>query len=195
MSITIIASASESNKSYLTSVLDEYDKPFEQCLKEHNEAFDLLEKNKSRVFTNKWTERPSYNEIVYHYDYQCDDAEMVDIVNKYIAAKATFEKKMYGRALGDGFVIGSLIALFNKITSNNDVRTTSTLAVSLLPLVHILVQNYKKEKVPYFDIALDKQDNKYATLSLSTLGRIACAKGAAWLGFLGSSFILHKVSQ
>jgi len=87
-----------------------------------------------------------------------------------------------------------LIALFNKIINKQTVTNRTASAITLLPLVHIILQNYRMAQTPYFDIALDKQDNLYANFSFRSIGRIACAIGSSWASFMGSSFMLNKVA-
>ncbi len=168
--------------------------PFKQALAEHTNSFNELEINKSKVVTKQWTER-QYNTVIHHYDYECLDNQTIEIVNRYIKAGGVLDTKMCQRALGDGFIIGLLIALGNNMI-NKQVATAQTgVALSVMPLMHILLENYRAAQVPYFDIALDKQENKYANLSLLTIGRITLAISASWLSFLGGSFMVNKVMQ
>lgn len=194
--LNTFGSWTESLKSDWQNWIDsfQYDKSFEQCLADHKEAFENLEKNKSGVVTRQWTEYAG-NTIIYHYDYQCSNSRVESVVNNYLAAYKALNSKMFGRALGDGFIIGGLLALYNKIANGTMVKSKTVGAITLAPLALIIQQNFSKPQTPYFDIALEKKDNAFANLSFDTVGRIVCAIGASWASFMGSSFMINKVTQ
>ena len=171
-------------------------KIFKQLLEKQREAFLNLEKNVEDIIVNistRYNWRHDEYETTYNYQFQTPLARTT--FNDYQNAEKTLTNQLMTTTLGDGFILGALIACMNKALKGDRFNKKAVVATLAAALGMVLYQNKKLGKATYFDAGLNKWDNQFEHLSFYTIGRVLSAFVVASASYLGTDYALSRAAQ
>lgn len=119
----------------------------------------------------------------------------LDESDKYIPFRASLESMSVANACGNGFMIGSLAALLNKLIASKTIDKRVLYGSLLSSILMVFYQNYAWGKVPYYSSDLELHDNYFAHTSFNTYGRILLSTISAAIGFFGTKYTVDKISE
>lgn len=140
-----------------------------------------------------------------HFDYRSADPQAKQAAYAYFEILNTLETRLILTAGGEGFILGALTAILNKLTNKNAEDTGPDIWVKYNPYLVacgvlasiglVLYHNHQTQPVPYFNEFLHQEQNLFEHLSGMTLGRCCAALVGCGLGFLGTDFLISQCRQ
>lgn len=129
------------------------------------------------------------------YDYSFYSKEAETNFATYQNAESLLNNKIMGNALGDGFILGIMAAIGNKVAGAETLNKKIIVPMIAGAIALVLYQNHKLGTVPYLDSALNKYDNQFENISFYTVGRILSMLASATVGYFGTSYTLTKIAM
>ena len=171
-------------------------KLFKHLLENQKETFLNLENNVDDIIANITTHYNwRHDEYVTTYNYQFQTPEARTTFRKYQSAEQALNNQLMSTTLGDGFILGALVACLNKALKGERFNKKAMIATIAAALGMVLYQNKKLGKTPYFDARLDKWDNQFENVGFYTIGRVLSALIAASASYLGTDYALSRAAQ
>ena len=169
---------------------------FKQLREDQKEAFLNLENNVDDVDVNITTHYNwRHDECHTSYNYQFATPEARATFWNYQTAEQALNSQLMITTLGDGFILGALVACLNKALKGDRFNKKTIVATVAAALGIVLYQNKKLGKTPYFDAGLNKWDNQFENVSFYTVGRVLSALAAASASYLGTDYALSRAAQ
>ena len=169
---------------------------FKQLLETQKETFLNLENNVDDINVNITTHYNwRHDEYVTTYNYQFQTPEARTTFRKYQSAEQALNNQLMSTTLGDGFILGALVACLNKALKGDRFNKKAIVATIAAALGMVLYQNKKLGKTAYFDAGLNKWDNQFEHVSFYTIGRVLSALAAASASYLGTDYALSRAAQ
>ena len=126
-----------------------------------------------------------------------------DLIN-YLLSYSDLKHAMYVNAMGNGFIIGILAAMYNKKSKSKDLIDPNLLwTVPLASILTILYQNCLHNKAPYYETnfgfignrsSYDKYDNLFSAGGMNCK-RILIMMCSAMLSGYGTSYAIDKLNE
>lgn len=163
-----------------------HDESLDRYILHQKTSFEQLDKARHLVEYKEWTE---WDKREIFYTYVCEP-EIKKMIDEHFEADMNLDNKILRCALGDGFCIGIVAALFHKIVYGNAINQKTLWATLLAGAISTYYQNKKLGIISYYTFDLSKQENERI---FSSISRYLLLTISAGFSFLGTSFSLSKI--
>ena len=166
----------------------------EKRLKEHTEAYKILEKELPNLEIYHQVTHSGNRTIKINYSYG-GTKEAVEANKKYSDAFYNLIYKTYYNAMGNGFIIGVITAILNKNLSNKKINIYTIVLPIIASIANTVHENEKMGSTPFFHTGeLYKNENLFSNTNIKTFGRIILTIGSSIISSLGTDYALDKTS-
>ena len=173
------------------------EKAVHNLIEQYNIAFNALKPYLPDIIVTThehWT----YDSSGFHshltYEYNCPSPEVEMSLAHYQEAEWALNNKIMCNALGDGFMLGILAAVGNKLAGAELLNKKVIVPTIACAIALVLYQNHKLGTVPYVSAGLHTYDNQFDNVSFYTVGRILSMLASATVGYFGTSYTLTKIA-
>lgn len=168
------------------------DLDFEGRITLHDQLFNAVAPNINRIAHRLHYHDRDGNPV---YDYT-GPADVINVWDRYRDAKSNLNSKIQGRALGDGFILGTVLALLNRLAFGNKVnKWVAGIGICGSSIAFKYFQNKSFAASPYFNDRRVRHDNLFEPASLETFGQSVLAMTGATISFMGTTYALERFVQ
>lgn len=171
------------------------DKSTIEYVKNHTDAFENLKPHVKDITVLSFTHYDHYNHSCYTtYNYLCS-GKAKQALNHYQEAQKILTNKIMGTSIGDGVMLGALVALCNKMMGGQTLNKKVLIPLIGGAIALILYQNRKLGSVAAFDHELRDSGNQFEHASFYTVGRIICTLLSASISYFGTDYTYSRLAQ
>lgn len=183
----------------VTSLAQAQQSQFDRLLAAHNTAFNKFAPAKNLMRAEEYLVRNGDRvETEYKYYTVNSDEGRVAAASwlAYEPARNALRGTNLVNSLGDGFILGSVLAVANRAKNGSQVNKKWTaFAIATTSMALKYLQNKRLPVTPYFDRAIVQHENFFDPMSFDTFGNSLLVMMGATVGFVGTRHAIERFFQ